>query len=525
MIGTLLSLIMVVLLTTGAAAAHLTGLITLPLPSFLKPQRAPEEVLIRMYEATMAITSSTSTFDVTVKTVPRDPALQPLPDTSSRPSPNAAALERDQVRLDDARNLLLAIQQYQATGGEGIYYPRQLGDILTPENTSRVTAEITNRRYSYSQTARGQNFSFTIRLETPEAQQAYLNATGETATSPATTTAEPNLIATAITLTAASRPVSVAISGTTSSHTHDFFNSVPVDFHVTVGATGTADLAQNDQEATAATYNLRGSLKMGGRTMAGDVDTTLLNNLFYLRLNEMPSFGVFDPSALKGQWIKVDLEEQFGRGGFAPEEFQRIKQEQQRQAALQRRISKIAAETARDIQLLRIVEEVPPGSGEDNTVYHYKLTVDREKLAQFIEKISQKMAAEPDTPLGEEELQKLREGLASPEWQRMYDVWQKNSTLELWIDRTTFYPRRWQLTMAVAPSDSVLKFQGKQLSATFSGELDAINEPVIIQAPDTFISLEEAMLLVTDAPLPGQVQGIHDISWPAFWRELQTAAL
>ena len=107
-------------------------------------------------------------------------------------------------------------------------------------------------------------------------------------------------------------------------------------------------------------------------------------------------------------------------------------------------------------------------------------------------------------------------------------------SLELWVDRTTFHPRRWSLTTAIVPPDSVLKFKDKQVTTTLSGTLDAINEPVSIQAPTPFISLDEAMLLVTGAPLPSAnqnegesffpVHGTQDISWPDIWQELQNSA-
>ncbi len=475
-----------VLALSGAAAAHFAGLITIP---FLPRHYEPEEVMERMYAAWPEIKAATYTAGLKAYTEPRWAGVKPLVAQAGGDELSAA----DRARLEKVNLLISRIRAYKPAGGEGIYYPRTLLEV-TPENIKdNVREDLKTGLLGYRQDKGGRDFLLVVRLSSPEAARrqgldsfsfpATDDNGGDTGGTSRLYINEGNMIAaqSALAWVTSRKPQT---SG---------FQYLPVDFELDANLTGQA--RGGGEAAGADSYRLDGSLKLGGTTFEGDVEAVMDTNKndIYLKLNRLPSLGFFDPSAVKGKWIKVDPQQAAdiagagaAAGAGAEEMNERI-----------RRQYKMVLEVMRDTGILTVVKELPMSEEEGRKLYHYEIDVPAEKIPVFYEKLAGRLEAK----FGEEAVirldKKYLETLRGQQFKQDYQAARDNTTMELWIEDKTFYPVRYKAVMYVAPPDSAEKFKDKQLTVELSVDLQDVNQPADIKVPSEAITGQEAMRLIT----------------------------
>jgi len=183
--------------------------------------------------------------------------------------------------------------------------------------------------------------------------------------------------------------------------------------------------------------------------------TTLGPDEIYLMVDELIADGenpLFSESLVKmftGKWITVKSNESdMGNSTVSPDP----------------RLLRAQA------KVVRVKEELPFTSIDDNDTYHYSVSVDPEKLALYLEEVSKEQGEEFDSEM-------LME---------MYNTLIASG--EIWIDADTFNVRKivWNIDSLITQDGTVI-----------SGEMDVMfsdfNNVEPILPPDESISITEAM--------------------------------
>ncbi|MAF80602.1 hypothetical protein CL628_01165 [bacterium] len=499
-------LLVVVLIGGGAAAAYFMGLVRLP---FLSQQLNSDQVFDRMYQAIAGIETTNYSLTLAVNTEPREAGARPLSEAIAAVDETTAALKRDQQRLDDVTALLAAIKLYKTEGGNDIYYPRDLLDVVAAADQARISAAIQAGEYGYRQDPGGTSFVFNVQLETEVAARKYAETQAGTvvplatphAHAPDTPADHPHepVLGPAPTLLSFTQesdlPLVVYLDESDASPLPldlglgQIYQLIPLTFDLNFGMTGKT--AATDTDTVSAEFSLNGSLKLDGATFSGSGDIKILDQDVYLKVNEFPSLGFFDAGAVKGQWIHIPADDLRYEGFDSDiDEFQ---QSTETSVDQYKEILKLAHE----LDMIRVVQEFPIEKIERDEFYHYEIDLAPEQLPVFYERVLELVAGDDVDTVFSEVNDTTLDYLRSDAFKDTYEVLRENTTMEIWINTKTFYPSRFTYRMRFVPPDTVVKFADKQITVEIGLGYQDINQPTTITAPAETISIDEATVLIT----------------------------
>jgi hypothetical protein len=128
-------------------------------------------------------------------------------------------------------------------------------------------------------------------------------------------------------------------------------------------------------------------------------------------------------------------------------------------------------------------------------MYHYLVKINNDKAAVIYERLNEevkKQFGEQNGFMKEDLLKYLR----SSEYEKMSQISEKNTQLDLWIDTKNFWPRKFTSSSVFVPPDNVQKLKDKQFRSNFTISLSNINKPITVSEPGDSISVEAAGKLV-----------------------------
>ncbi len=485
-------LVIAILLVLGVIAAKLThwNPFVGNLPS--------DQVISKMLDSIPDVMSAHYDVGASFVSEQREQGAQSLDVALPEFAQQKEALKRDQQRLSARSSIIIALQNHEIKTKQ---YPISLASIFQG-NSDTILDPSTHQQYGYRQEQGGKNYTLDIELETDAAARAYQKAL-EDAAKYSDTVVSPSKPTKLIQAHDETAPTYVSLSFSDVSPSPLGFNLdglyqyLPVDIKANLAVAG-----QGNSDATKAndsSFNVAGTLALGSTTFAGGVDVLKKADTFYIRLNDAPSFGFFDLAAIKGKWVTVRPEDRVtgitgvlssdsnisGKNGGAI----LIKQYQ------------ILFRALKEENLIQVSQEFPQAKTAQGSLYHYAIKLDRSKFADFYKRLTDETQKEFGDKAPLKFSQETLAYLQSEDFTKFYDVLDENTQLELWVDASSFAPRKISYTYRFVPPDSLTKLKGKQYKLNLVAGLSDINQPIAVEIPGGAISVDEAQVLLTgDSP-------------------------
>ncbi len=224
--------------------------------------------------------------------------------------------------------------------------------------------------------------------------------------------------------------------------------------------------------------NLRGKMSLGFDTgLIPKVNAELIYNgpEKYIKVDDIPNLGFFDPSFLNGVWIKLDLadlQKKFNVKTIASSTVSELSPEKIAD------IKQLALESHMFVISQKLPEEVLDGV---NT-YHYGFILDKNKMIDFVASVSKIIGSNPIT---DEELAKEKKAFDQVVF----------SPGEIWIGKDDIYMHKISFGMSVTPPGSGVP----QITNTFVMSFKDFNQPVEVIAPDSFKTIDEVGQMVVES--------------------------
>ncbi len=430
---------------------------------------------------------------------PRDADAKPLAVLVPAIAQKKEALKRDQQRLSGLEDIVAALK-YEKKKNK--VYPLILSSLYS-DKPGAILDPTTHQQYGYRQEKNGNDFTLDIELETDAAARAYFESLENQVkySDKINPLKEANkLIEIHDTTLVGYAYVNFSdVSPLPLGFDYDsMYQYLPAEIKAVVAVGG-----QNESDLTKSndlTFNANGKLELGGTSFAAGLDVVKKADTFFVRLNEAPSFGFFDLAALKGKWIKAVPEDAYGTilGGIF---YHSGDQTIDKQSARLLKQYQLVFQLLKEENLIQVKQEFPQIKEGKEKLYHYAITLDRSKLADFYQRLTQETKKE----FGDDAIFTFNEEtltyLQGKDFAQIYDALEKNITLELWIDSKTFQPRRIAYSLRLVPPDSILKLKEKQHRFTLNVGLANVNQPLVVDVPPTTISVDEARMLLTGESL------------------------
>jgi len=300
--------------------------------------------------------------------------------------------------------------------------------------------------------------------------------------------------------------------------------SMAVDFlpeEFEIGLSGTTDLDRSAEQVMNET-RLSGSLDMPGLSAAFDAELRSIGTDFYIKLNEIPPIIPYI-SGIQGKWIKADT-------AGAAEENRVFRYgtdavgESDGQSATSRELDIAGEITVLMTEMVRngaLSPEGRPKRAEDplgRKAVRYVLTLDKTKAIEALRfVVARREELLPNVKdyviLTDEELSSAAFAYDTA----FYDVISKNLHQVLYADRKTGMPLALSQDYVIAFDErEVLALAGRQISVTMTLTFDRINEPIVVEPPQEFMTQDEISALLSgksaeDQKMLDQIASIQDI--------------
>lgn len=273
---------------------------------------------------------------------------------------------------------------------------------------------------------------------------------------------------------------------------YDEINSeLPADFLVNLYMQVNSDSLQSKSVKETNNYiKIGGNVNFGGTKFSGDAEAVKLLDDIYLKINEMPMIdNRMDFGAIKDKWIYLPPEEL----NMQSEYFAKLYEDSDENISDYYTIFGGALDT----KFFVIKKSLPKVKVSGILLNHYVITFDFTKYPAFLKKIEKQLAEKSITADSYEAVKSM----ADPKYKKLVDMISKMQLFEVFIDAKTNTIRKMAYTAKLAFPNSIKKYQGKQIRATFTLNMDKINEKIVITKPKNPISLDEATALITGKPM------------------------
>jgi hypothetical protein len=422
----------------------------------------------------------------------RDADAEPFTTKLSNAAEIKKQYQNDSKRADAINSLLYGLKYYKTKNA----YPTDLQSALGDKNVFRyskpsIIDPATGSPYEYQITENGKNFSLSVTFQTNDAISEIKRSSNFS-------------------------PITTIINGkkvtfTKDSHSINYFSSeppkpflvslaqaveyFPTELNASLSASAQTDLS--DKVSADWKFNVDATGDFGDLTYKFNVDALKKASIYYFRINNMPSFFFSYVGLEKNQWVSVDPSkadsDSGSYGGYSSsadalsEAEKTYKEHREEIANLLKKIVKIADE--KNLLTLKNPAHSEKINGRD--LYRYDLLINKDAILPFYESVSEefnKTDIKNSYPVIEDSA--YLEYLKSPEFNEVFDYYQKNTTWTLWVDAQGF-PAIISYSMRIVPQDSATQLKDKQVNLVFKLELSDINRPVKIDAPQDAKDLQE----------------------------------
>ncbi len=459
---------------------------------FSTPPYNQQNILSGVLHYLSSINSASYTFDGALSVGERDQDALPFSYTSAM---NVAddTYSRDVRRTADMQSILEQLQFH------GAPYPISLEDAeALSEGLASTVDPLSGNPYRYEQIAGGDDFALIAVFETQEVLK-YLedNFSVETILKGQSATFNKD---TPLYLAVPSKPRNKFLEALTND-----FSALSPEFSASFAIKGSLESIKKEKHSWALNLNAIGDL--GDLAYKVNADAIYKDDIYYIRINNLPGL-LGSLSTYKGKWLKIYQDtatKSTEYSGFLPI------------------VSKLSLandwyQNSGD-SIWPLLIEVAQIAGEENLIfltdlpkkeridgellYVYKISLRKEALVSVYERVTSSSLDGSEQVLGFLGIGKeFATTIKSESFSELFDYYQKNSTLMLWVDERGV-PVMAQHNMRIVPPDSAHIFSGKQINLTFRILLSDLNKPIMIEAPTDAESLNEIVGLPTMVDVEG----------------------
>lgn len=471
-----------------AAAAYMNSWWPFSLGGTSTGALSKKEALAKMFDSLTSIQSASYQMSFTSTAEEREAGAVSLDITFPELAEEKKKFERDQNRFRDINSIQKALQNYYFSAQK---YP----DSLNFDSPNYPLPQ--SQEYRYAVNADALDYTLAITFETDEAVKAMQNygyGTQRIVTEGKT----------------------VAISKIHGSYFSFYgeprqpswvqfiesyermFSAIPAEYMLDIHVKGTADReATKDSDAA---FGIGGSLALGDLSFAADVEMLKNGDTYYGRVNKMPALGAFDLSKVKQQWIKVSKDELATMApGSSASYFAGASYLSDSKDAVQETMAQLKdiVKSLYDEDVMQIDMSLPDETIETRETYVYTISYNEQNVAPWYEKITTTLKERhQDKALFTLDPRSL-ELMKSKAFTDYLGYIKNNTTFTIYIDKETGYPSKFTYSIRLVPKDSVVHLREKQIMTSFSISLADVNQPVSVEAPADFITLEDAIVTLT----------------------------
>ncbi|GEM_PF-854558 len=462
---------------------------------FSRPPYTEKNLVSGVLGAIARIDTSSYLFSASLNVRDRDSDAKSFISRLSNESELRVQYQNDAKRARDVSSIFQTLQTYQGK------YPASLEQLASSSprppysyygNQLSITDPRTERPYEYSLTENGKNFAFAVTFETHDAVSQVRRAYNF---SPAVTRIDGKRV----TFTKDSSPYLYVRSEPPKPYLvqlSESFGIAPSEASANISARAETDWRKS--ESADWKFNVGANGDFGDLSYKVDIDALKKDGIYYVKVNNMPSFflGLF--GGVKGQWIEIDPNDNSESGGTGfggvsyltsglPEAEKAYKKNREELVRLIRAAARIA-----DEENFFILEKAPYSERVDNRIlYRYDLAFRKSAIVPFYKRLIKEIET---MELAKEYRLFADEGyleyLESPEFDEIFDYYDKNTAITFWADPQG-YPAMITYSIRVVPPDSVAQLKEKQVNLLFTIALSDINKPIDIEKPDDAKPLSE----------------------------------
>jgi len=464
------------------AVAYFSGYVKI---SFFGPTH--EQVIDKMFDSISGIRSAGYVMQLNFKSESRQPGIKPIDFSTVINSVNGVAnisTKRDLVRLNAIAQIELSLDLYKSSNGN---FPLYLNDIA-PQTPELILDPATKNQYGYRQEKNGADFTLHVQMETDKGISDYRIA-ALTVPSAVLQTTENRLAE-----IHADTPRFKEIPAKPGDFSVDsgldrsaIFQNLPSEIDADVHFSGQTQIDDANSDAS---FDADGKLALSGMSFSAGFGLIKKGDAMYGKIKEAPTFGFLNLEAIKGKWVKLQASD-LSKAGVKNADKTLESLNQQKTLSLAKAFLQILKEE----KIFTVVSEKPREKDKDGSMYHYLVKINNSKAAIIYERLNEEVKKQFGEQSGfmDENLIKY---LRSSEYEKMSQISEENTQLELWVDAKNFWPKKFTSNSVFVPPDNVQKLKDKQFRSRFSIELLDINNPVIVSEPENSLSVEDAQKLV-----------------------------
>jgi len=442
-------------------------------------------LLSRILDKSSKIKSASYSLSASFDIGERDADAKPFVTKLSNAEETKKKYENDAKRVQDISSLLSSLRYCRSCSKNTKYntYPISLESLKTETdyfNSYRklsIEDPATKAQYTYKLTPDGKNFNLSVTFETSDAVSAIKRSYKF---SPTTTIINGKMV----TFTKdsydyiyfSSKPPKPFLVGLS-----DNLEYVPSEVKVSASISAQAELSNPDS----ANWKFNGDATgdFGDLTYKVNIDALRKDNIYYYKINNIPSIFSGFWGVDKGQWVKVDPSKASSKGSYIvnqlPEAEKKLKESREELSDLLKKAITIATNN----NLITLKKSPYSERINGQQLYRYDLQIRKESILPFYQQLQEEISKtnlKNEYPMLEDT--GLIEYLQSPEFGEAFDYYQKNTNLFLWTDEQGF-PAIISYSMRIIPQDSTAQLKDKQGNLVFKIKLSDINKPVDIKAP------------------------------------------
>lgn len=438
-----------------------------------------ENLLSGILSAIYRIDSSSYSVSASLAMVERDADAQPFTTKLSNEAEIKKQYQNDYKRAQDVSAILRCLYYNKSK------YPASLQLISSSSYSCRnlsLTDPISGSQYAYLLAENGKNFNLTVAFQTNDAiseiKRSYKFSPTATIINGKKVTFTKDSNYSFYLSSEPPKPFLVSLAEAVA-----YF---PTELNASLSASAQTDLS--NKESVGWKFNVDATGDFGDLTYKVNVDALKKASIYYFRINNMPSFFFSYIGLEKNQWVSVDPSKA-GSAEALSEAEKNYKEHREEIANLLKKIVKIADE--KNLLTLKSPAYSEKVNGRD--LYRYDLLINKGAILPFYESVSEefnKTDIKNSYPVIEDSA--YLEYLKSPEFNEVFDYYQKNTTWTLWVDAQGF-PAIISYSMRIVPQDSATQLKDKQVNVVFKLELSDINRPVKIDTPKDAKDLQEIL--------------------------------
>ena len=271
---------------------------------------------------------------------------------------------------------------------------------------------------------------------------------------------------------------------------------LPGDVNVTIALGGAADWSKTNGADWR--FNFQASGDFSDLTYKVDAEALKTGSDYYFKINNIPSLFLGSMSNIKGQWIKAptavstSTDYQYSSFSYLSSSFPEFKKKYREQRADFVELIKRLA-TYADEEKLFAFKAVPKKSViDDRKLYQYDLRLRQEAILPFYKKVIADLANNPKAAKYHSAIdnQGLVDYLQSQEFKDVFNYYNQNASLTLWVDPDGF-PAIVEYRMRIVSPDTALQLKDKQANLLLTLTLSDINKPIDISVPAAAKPLQE----------------------------------